>query len=49
LILPVLFVSILLTASSIDGMFFNYGNVIFLLAFSGSITALSYLLYRHIQ
>ncbi len=49
LILPVLFVSILLTASSIDGMQYNYGNVIFLLAFSGSITALSYLLYRYIH
>lgn len=49
LILPVLFISILLTTSAIDGTGFNYGNVIFLLAFSGSITSLSYLMYRHIH
>jgi heme exporter protein B len=49
LILPVLFISILLTSSSIEGSLFNYGNVIFLLAFSGSVTALSFILYRHIR
>lgn len=48
-LLPVLWLSILATASSIEPSgHADYGTLFFLLAFSGFITAISFLLFRYV-
>lgn len=49
IILPVLWIAINTTTRAISDPFFEeYGNIVFLLAFSGAITVLSYLLFEYI-
>ncbi len=49
IVLPVLWIAINSTSQALgDSQFADYKNIIFLLAFSGAITALSYILFDHI-